>query len=165
MPISFSQINQLPDILANDRHLIFFPVLDGVDGSLLSKMYSAVTLPSYGHGHIIVKILGFSVGHRGNLQFENQLSVTFHDTVEGAVTKSIRNWINLVRDPEDGTSQPRNTYAVDLPIFVYDTVGKAAIEFTGKGVFPLVMEAPTLEETSAPYSFAVQFNIDDMELA
>jgi len=164
MPVTFNDVSSLPDALSTDRHLIFFPSRNGIRGDVLSKSYSSATLPPTGSAHVITKLFGFSIGHAGNQQFENQMSITFHENAEGLVTKSLKNWMKLVRDDETGLSQGKNFYAVDLPVFIYGPTKDKALEYKALNAFPLTIEPSELNEDSGPYTITAQFSCDGLDL-
>jgi hypothetical protein len=164
MPVFFNELNSLPDILSGDRHKIIFPSLPGVNGDLLSKLYESSSLPTVGVGHTVVKLFGHSVAHAGSLEFDNQFSVNFHEIVTGGVSLSIYNWMKLVRDSDSGVSVSKLNYAVDMPVFIYDTTGKAALTYTLLNAYPIAKEPAELGETPGPYAFTVQFSCDGLDL-
>lgn len=164
MPISFTELNSIPDILASYRHTLFFPQLEGVDNQMLTFTKATISLPQMAVGHIQARILGHSIGFRGGLSFENIISVSILEVSNGANTRSLTNWHNMVRNRADGTSKLKAEYAKDGILEIYNTVGSPAMIFKLYNMFPVVIQYPEFSEQSIPAEYQVQFNTDYVEL-
>lgn len=164
MPISFSTLNNLPDVLGEFRHLWVFADVPGVATHLLQCYNSRVAFPDFAVGHIQVKVLGHSVGFAGGLQFENIISATFYENVQGAMVQSLLRWQARCRDPETGLSLPKRDYARNGTLALYDTAGKSVLEFATLNVFPVTIQVPEVSEQSGPAEVQVQFNVDALRL-
>lgn len=164
MPVLFSELSNLPDILATYRHSLFFPQVTGVDNKTLTLVKTRVTLPQEAVGHIQVKLLGHSIGFRGGLSFENIITVSFYELSNGIVIRSLAEWLKLVRNRADGTSLTKAEYAHDGVFEVYNTTGKLAMSFKLVNLFPVIVQYPDFGEEATAAEFQVQFNVDQVLL-
>ncbi len=163
MVVKYNELGNGPDILNVGMHNLYFPDVEGVDGETLRLYHTHITLPQHALGHVLVKILGQSIGFRGSNSFENTVSAGFVDTVEGKTYKSLWNWMNISRNFRNDTSKLKKDYARPGLFKVFDTTGKAVYTFKLHGMFPLTIEMPEFGETDAPAEFQVQFNCDYIE--
>ena len=160
MPFTWNQVNTAPDIASTDRYRLYFPSINGIDANMLSMLVKSVTVPRRAVGHIKFKIRDISFGFRGGNEFENVLSVHFHENVKGDGTKNIHKWLDVVRNV-DGLSELRRTYAGNGKLEIYDTRGKPFLVIPLIKMFPLSVDFPEFDdESSTGYSFTVEFNIE-----
>lgn len=107
MPISFSQINAIPDVLPNNRHELMFPSIQGSDGYALTLRHGHVTLPQAQIAQIPVKFFAHSVAFAGSLSAENSMTVTFLEDSNGTVLQALIAWMQIARNRETGASTLR----------------------------------------------------------
>lgn len=163
MPFTWNQVNTMPDITSANRYKVFFPRIPGVDTQALSILVKSVTIPRKAIGHITVKIMDFSLGFRGGIEFENMLSIRFHENVRGEATRSIQRWMRLARNI-NGKSELKRTYARDGKLEIYDAIGRPTFYIPLYSMFPLSIEFPELDDSSSQaYEFTVEFNVDMAE--
>lgn len=159
-PITFTQINSIPDILSVDRFTLMFPSVQGVDGEALTLRHAEVTIPKRGIAQIGVKYLGHSTHFRGSSENDNILSVSFFEDSEGTTTDALFAWLKLVRNSEDGTSLLKEQYAQQATLYIYNTIGEPALTFELINIWPMSVTFPELSEQSGPAKLQVEFSVD-----
>lgn len=163
-PLTFTEINSVPDILASNRHSLFLPSIPGVDVKALRISKVSLTLPQRSTGHSIVKLLGHSIGFRGNLSFDHLIQTTFYERSDGVILRSLLTWKNYVRNQFDGTSRFKAEYAQDGYFEVYSTTGSVVHNIRLINMFPVIVQYPEYGEESVPAAVMVQFNTDQVQL-
>lgn len=167
MPISFSEVNSMPDILSNGRFTVFFPSLPngGGDGKPLSLSNTEITLPAYETAQIIVKIMGWSIAFAGRRIQNNTLSMSFLETVEGNVHPALVNWQIAAAGTLNAGGMRKNDYSIEAMISVYDTTGRVSLNFIANNVWPMRVTPTTLsDDGSQPARVEVDFSVDSVDL-
>lgn len=160
MPFTWNQVNTAPDIASTDRYRVYFPNVNGIDANILAMLVKSVTVPRRAIGHIKVKLRDIPFGFRGGNEFENVLTVHFHDNVRGDGTKNINKWMDVVRNV-DGLSELRRTYAANGKLEIYNTVGKPFLTIPLLKMFPVSVDFPEFDDANSnAYEFTVDFNVD-----
>ena len=164
MPITFSQINALPDALATDRHELVFPSIQDVDGYELTLRHTTVTLPAIGIAQIRVKYLGYPIAFRGGDTFDNVLNVSFQETVDGAVAKALLAWSQVARNRNTGEGGLKSEYSANGQFTIYDTTGSPSLKFVAYNMWPFMVTYPNWSEESGTAHIDVQFSVDAVDL-
>lgn len=164
MPISFEQINAIPDPLPNNRHELRFPSINGADGYDLTLRHGHVTLPAATYGQIRVSMFGHKVAFAGNVAHDNTLSVTFTEDSQGTVLQALIAWQQLARNVETGTGGLKQEYAANGELYMYDTMGNKVLTFILFNMWPMVVNYPDMGEETGPAQVEVQFSVDAVDL-
>lgn len=159
-PITFTQINSIPDILSTDRFTLMFPTIQGVDGRALTLRHAEVSIPKRAVAQIGVKYLGHSAYFRGNSENDSIMNVQFFEDAEGTTTDAIFAWMKLVRNSEDGSGLLKEQYAQQAAMEVYNTVGEPALTFDLYNIWPMSVTFPEFGEQSGPAKITVEFSVD-----
>ena len=164
MPVTFSQINALPDVLSTDRHELVFPTITDIDGYELTLRHTTVTLPATQIGQVRFKYLGFPIARRGGDAFDNILNVSFNETVDGVVTRCLTAWQQVARNRETGAGGLVSEYAANGQFTIYDTVGEPVLKFVAYNMWPMIITHPNWSEESGAAHIDVQFSVDALDL-
>ena len=160
MVFKFQQVNNMPDIASADRYQVYYPPLPGVDNKMLSLLTSHVTPPQKAISHIKVRLFGHPIGFRGGSEFENTLAITFYENVRGDATRSLQNWMDLVRD-KDGYSQRKHKYSGEGKLEIFNTIGEPFITIPLYNMFPVIRELPELNDSNTTaFEISTTFNVD-----
>lgn len=164
MTITFNQLNSLTDILPNNRHILYFPSVLGLQGRDLTLNNTQVTIPTYGTAHIRVKLLGHSIGFSGGIDFDNSLICSFYERSKGEVLRNLTTWLNASRNMETGARLPKSQMAANGTLDVINTIGEAAFSVELINVFPIQITWPELAHSSnGPTEFQTTFNVDGVK--
>ena len=164
MPMTWNQVNQMPDIAANNRFKVFFPTLDGIDTKPLTDLVHGVSLPQNGVGHIQVRLFGSSIAFAGSRVFDNTMQVSFYENVKGQGLSAIEAWKSKIRT-RNGARNRKFAYAKNGTLEIYDTTGETIYSIPLNNMWPMTIEYPQLDEAgSAPMEFNVTFSVDFAEL-
>ncbi len=162
--ITFSDVNNLPDILDTSRYQLVIPNIPGVDGKDLIIKQAEVSLPEKAIATIKVKYLGYTTHFRGASSSENTISVSFYEDIKGNSTKSITNWMRLCYNGKDGTSNPKIIYARNCEFHFLDSIGEIAFSFKVLNMWPFSIKLPSTSESSTAAKIDVQFVCDEISL-
>lgn len=164
MPMTWNQVNNMPDIASNNRFKVFFPTIDNLDTKVLTDLVHGITVPQNSLGHIQVRLFGGSVAFAGGRTFDNTLQATFYENVRGQGLSVIEAWKSKIRD-RDGNRGRKFVYAKNGTLEIYDTIGKTIHSVSLLNMWPMTIEYPQLDEAgSAPLEFTVTFSVDFAEL-
>jgi len=164
MPISFEQINSIPDTLPNNRHEVMFPSIQNSDGYALTLRHGHVTLPAATLGQVKVKFLGHSIAFAGTLATENSVTVSFLEDSEGTVLQALTAWMQIARNRETYEGGLKSEYAANGEVYMYDTRGEKVHTFVLYNMWPMVITYPDMVEESGPAEVEVQFSVDAVDL-
>ena len=165
MPIKFSEIQALPDLLAADRFSAYFPILPGGgNGKELTLRNCEITLPPYEVAQILVKIMGWSINFAGRRIQQNSMTMGFYEDRLGTAHNILLSWQQEAADFIQAGGQLKRGYAVEVDIQVYDTMGKTALLFRANNVWPMRVTTPTLQdETSTLARIEVDLSVDSVD--
>jgi hypothetical protein len=165
MPITYSEVLSVGDILDSSRHTLMFPNTPaGGDGRSLTLRHGAITLPRFEVAQIISKPFGWSVAHAGRRMQENIMSVEFFETTGGPSTKTLVAWQNLCHGLDGTNMGLKRNYAVNCEMSLYDTTGKTALKFKCINVWPKTIDISDYPEESTPAHVRCEFSIDALDL-
>lgn len=164
MPISFNQINSLPDILGSDRFMAMFPNLPGGgEGRGLTLRNVEVTLPPFENTQIIAKILGWSIAFAGRRTQQNSLTMAFYEDYTGYTHNTLLSWQNVVSGFVSPIGMFKKDYATDVEIRVFDTTGQVSLQFRANNVWPMRVTPAPLTDSNEPYRVDVDFSVDSVD--
>lgn len=164
MPVEFSEVDAVPDILATDRFSLYFPTIADADGYDLLIRNVSVQLPTESIGHIKKRYLGHPIGFAGGVTTDNQITCEFYEDRAATITKAFTSWMKIIRDKHSRNGGLRREYSANGKLKAYDTVGKAAIVYTLYNMFPVSMQHPDYGEGSSPAKVSVVFNVDAVDI-
>lgn len=164
MPISFEQINSIPDILPNNRHELRFPTISDSDGYQLTLRHGHVTLPQASIGQVQVKLLGHRVAFAGGMAHENSMTVTFLEDSAGTVLQALIAWMEIARNRNTGGGGLKSEYAANGTLYMHDTNGDKVHTFTLFNMWPMAVSYPDMGEESGPSEVEVTFSVDAVDL-
>ena len=165
MALDFNVIAGLDDVLTTDRHLLYFPSLPtGVDGKDLTLRHAEVSIPPFKTAKIPVNVFGWPVAFAGRREFETTFSVSFHETVNSPVIRSLYGWQNICSGFKTAAGQPKDEYAVDCKFKIKDTTGKSAIVLKLHNVWPETINFPEFGEETTAWHSDVEFSCDGIDL-
>lgn len=164
MPITFEQINAIPDPLPNNRHELRFPSIANSDGYALTLRHSVVSLPAATLGQIRVRILGHSVAFAGGVAHDNIMSVSFTEDSEGTVLRALISWLEVARNRDTASGGLKSEYAADGQLLLHDTMGNIVHRLTLHNMWPMSVNYPEMGEETGPATVEVQFSVDAVSL-
>ena len=164
MPITFEQINAIPDVLPNNRHELRFPSIAGSNGYALTLRHSAVSIPAATLGQIRVRLFGHSVAFAGGVAHDNIMSVTFTEDSEGTVLRALISWLEVARNRDTASGGLKSEYAADGELLLHDTMGHIAHKITLHNMWPMAINFPEMGEETGPATVEVQFSVDAVSL-
>lgn len=164
MPISFNQINCLPDILGSGRFMAMFPNLPGGgEGRGLTLRNIEITLPPFENTQIIAKILGWSIAFAGRRTQQNSLTMAFYEDYTGYTHDALLRWQNTVSGFVSPIGLFKKDYAIDVEIRVFDTTGQVSLQYRANNFWPMRVTPNALTESSDPYRVEVDFSVDSVD--
>ena len=165
MPLSYSEVITIGDVLDSSRHTLIFPNTPvGGEGRGLTLRHGAITLPRFEVAQIISKPFGWSVAHAGRRMQENIMSVEFFETTGGPSTKTLIAWQNHCHGIKSGNMNLKANYAVNCEMNLYDTTGKTALQFKCINVWPKTVDISDYPEESTPAHVRCEFSVDALDL-
>lgn len=162
-PITFTQIDSVPDILPANRHKLIFPSMGG-NASGLTLRYVSVQLPTEGIAQITIPYLGHPISFRGGTTSEHTVTVEFNEDSAGTTLNTLYAWMGLVRSHKQGQGGYKKEYAKDGELHVFDTTGVPTHKFTLLNMWPFNITLPQNGQDSAAYQVSVQFSVDGVDL-
>lgn len=166
MPISFKQINSIPDIMNSERFMVMIPNLPGGGtGEKLTIRNVDVTLPPMEVAQILVKILGWTLAFAGRRIQQNSLTMSFYEDSAGTVTNALAKWQDACAGFVNAGGLLKKDYTRDFEVKAFDSTGKAALVFHCNNCWPMRITHPQLSsDSNAPYRVDVDMSIDSVDL-
>ena len=168
MVVELSRVRALDEIIGAGRHILQLGEIPGVTGAgphfgsegLMLKNCE-ITMPQITIGQVRAPILGYNRSFRGGLDHQNRFTAVFYEDIKGGTTRTFFNWLNQVRDFEDGTSGTQAEYAVDGYMQLLTSTGDTAYKLDLERVWPTVV-TPTAasDEDTGPARIQVDFSFD-----
>lgn len=163
-PVTFTEIDRMPDVLSTNRHKIVFPDVPGMSGEPLTLRNTSVTLPTTSIAQIPVRYLGTQVSFKGGSTSEHVLGTEFYETSDGAVLNGLNSWMNVVHNKKTTGGGYKVEYARRAELHVFDTTGVATHIFSLLGVWPMSVSYPQFGQDSGPFQVTAQFSVDAVDL-
>jgi len=165
MPLTFSQAVSVGDVMPNDRHTLYFPMLPhGVDGEVLTLRHGQVTLPVWEVPQIIVKQFGWSIAYAGRRNNPNTFTVSFVETTDAPALKNLVQWQAMANGLKSGTGKLKSQYAVKCKIVAADTTGKYGMVGYMYNVWPTSIQPGSFEEETGAWHHEVTFSVDAVDI-
>lgn len=167
MPISFAEVNSMPDILSTGRFTVFFADLpnNGGQGRSLSLSNVEVTLVTYDVAQVIVKMMGWSTAFAGRRVQANTFNMSFVETVRGNVHRQLLKWQDAAAGIRRAGGFMKTDYASEINIQVYDTTGKVSLSFNAINAWPMQVTPTQLQDDgSTPAHVECTFSVDAVDL-
>ena len=160
--IAWSDIDALPDVLANDRfQFLMAPSVNADLNSTLALRCQQVSVPEEMFEPMVVALQGFEFSFRGRHVFDKLISATFIETVDGAVSTGISQWMQSIGGTESGNGGTKKTYSTTATLNVFDQSGNTALAFTIKNLWPSQVPTTQLDGSqTSPYIKQIQFTYD-----
>jgi len=110
---------------------------------------------------MVVALQGFEFSFRGRHVFDKLISATFIETVDGAVSTGISQWMQSIGGTESGNGGTKKTYSTTATLNVFDQSGNTALAFTIKNLWPSQVPTTQLDGSqTSPYIKQIQFTYD-----
>ena len=167
--ISWSQFDALPDVLGNDRfQLLIAPTNNTSLAETLAIRLQQVAVPEESFEPMMVGIQGFEYSFRGRRVYDRAINGTFVETIDGAVSTGIANWMQDVGGGESGNSITggKPSYSTQGTLYVYDQSGNTALTYDIDNCWP--SQAPTVQldgTQTTHYAKQIQFTYDRFTLS
>jgi hypothetical protein len=121
----------IQDPLYGDNFELYFPTLpSGITGTKDSKglrvQCKSASIPGISNEAQDLTIHGFKINAAGRTVFPGTLSVMFIETRTLNIQRTLKNWVNAVRDFRTQKSVGRANYATKGQFIVYDETGAPA---------------------------------------
>ena len=165
--VTWNQLNDLPDVLANDRfQLLVSPTANSDGGRVLALRLQQVSVPEEMIEPMLVQLQGFELSYPGRHTFDKIISCNFVETVDGAVSASIGQWMQRVRGTASGNSAGYKTsVSTTGTLNVFDTTGNPSLVYTIDNCWPSQAPQTQLDGSqTAPYLKQIQFTYDRYSL-
>lgn len=165
MPFKFTDVVAAGDVLPNNRHTLYFPVLpNGINGKELTLRHGTVSLPPWEVGQIIVKMYGWSLAFAGRRNNTNTFTADFVETTDAPVVKALLGWQGMCAGFKQPIGSPKAKYAVNCKFTAADTTGKSAIIGTMYNVWPVTVQISDFEENTDALHINATFSVDCVDI-
>lgn len=127
---SMLDVLNIADPLYSDNFELFFPVLpNGITGTKdkegLRIQCKQTSIPGISNEAQDITIHGFKIQTAGRTVFSNTLPVTYLESRTLSIQRTLKNWVNAVRDFRTQTSVGKKNYCTTGELIIYDETGKA----------------------------------------
>ena len=132
--------------------------LSGFTSSDLNTRAVSFTPPTRTQDVAEIALRGHKVFQHAIMNYDQNVSLTIHETVDRKVGTFFENWLNLQWTPISGTQIPKSANQAVLLLTLLDSEDKARKYYTMFGVWPINMQHGA--DYSADSSETVKYNID-----
>jgi hypothetical protein len=125
---NLSEILAVPDPLYSDNFELYFPVLPAGVGAGpaitgLRVQCKSATIPGITNEAQDITMHGFKISTAGRTVFQNTMSVVYMESNSLIIQRTLRNWVNVVRDFRDQISLGKAGYTKNGELIVYNEMG------------------------------------------
>jgi len=144
---------------------LFMPEsIKGVFGHLVSQYCQDASFGPYGLNEVVKMQHGAFVRFYAGLQNIRSVSLTFLMPTDNTVMDYFHGWYNLMID-ESGYHHPKNNYAKQIIISLYDRSGIESVKFIMRGVFPIAKPMLNLSYGANEVQYVdVPLSVDNIDM-
>jgi hypothetical protein len=155
---NLSEVLAIPDPLYSDNFELYFPVLPTDNGRSvgvgpavtgLRVQCKTATIPGIMNEAQDITIHGFKIGTAGRTVFSNTMSVTYMESNTLIIQRTLRNWVNMVRDFRDQISIGKQQYAKAGELIVYNELGRKITSYALVNCFCTEVQDISMDGNSA----------------
>lgn len=151
---TLAEVLAIPDPLYSDNFELFFPTLPpkvGLGPAItgLRVQCKQATIPGIMNEAQDVTIHGYKISTAGRTVFSNTLSVTYMESNTLVIQRTLRNWVNVVRDFRDQVSIGKSQYAKPAELIVYNELGKVITTYALVNCFCSEVQDISMDGNSA----------------
>lgn len=152
---NLSEVLAVPDPLYSDNFELYFPVLPTGVGTVgaattgLRVQCKQATIPGISNEAQDITIHGFKISTAGRTVFSNTLSVTYMESNTLIIQRTLKNWVNVVRDFRDQVSLGKAEYAKNGELIVYNELGKRITSYNLVNCFCVEVQDVNMDGTGA----------------
>lgn len=134
--VEMGQVMSMPDVLLVDMFDMTIPAVPGGgDSEALMIRNQTAVLPGRRNDPIPVELHRYKVNFAGKMQFTNTFTSTYVDSIDLKVTNALRNWQNLITNPDTGIPYMKSEYATTGIISIYGGNNKVVEQRTFFGLW------------------------------
>lgn len=131
---NLSELLAVPDPLYSDNFELYFAKLpkgvgQGPATTGLRVQCKTATIPGIQNEAQDITLHGFKISTGGRTSFSNTLSVTYMESNTLIIQRTLRNWVNVVRDFRDQISLGKAGYAINGELIIYNEMGKKITQY------------------------------------
>lgn len=136
--ITRNEINALPDFLTNGNFVMMFGTIPGTATTKrLTLQCKSTSVPGVSVERLSQELAGFERGQAGGKSWSHSLTVTFAETRDLYISKTLRSWMEMCRGTNGGISiGDSGMYTVNVDIYVFDNNGEMVKTCTLFKLFP-----------------------------
>jgi hypothetical protein len=151
---NLSEVLAIPDPLYSDNFELYFPVLPtgvGVGPAItgLRVQCKSATIPGIMNEAQDITMHGFKISTAGRTVFSNTLSVVYMEANTLIIQRTLRNWVNVVRDFRDQVSIGKQAYSKNGELIVYNELGKKITSYNLINCFCSEVQDVNMDGTGA----------------
>lgn len=142
MPLQFDQLDQLPDVLLDDRFELFIAPKGDAAGftEALTLRCQSASMPGTDIEPVMVGLQGHTFHFRGRKMYGGgggQLMVSYVETREGIATRTLKQWQEFIVGSNSGAGAMKKEYATTATLRVYNEGDEIALEAYLENLWPL----------------------------
>lgn len=142
--------------------LVFPTIPGGGNGDVLRLHVLSTSIPGFSTETFETNHHGFLIKHAGKKEYPRTLSATFEEKDDMTILTDIRNWHDLMIEPETGVQVSADIYKVDGFLQLLNAQKAIVKEIRMRGMFPETISDITLDGgTTGATEITVDFSYDD----
>lgn len=166
---TLSSVINTADLLHTNDFEMSFPNMPVEGGDKLRLLCQSAEFPALTINPLETKLYGHNLIFAGDVTLGNELSITFVETRELVVFKSLREWVTMCTDPktQHGKAykiQGGNGYAREGIIKMFDKIGETIAVARFINIWPTTVPQISFAAEASVVTAAVPFKFDDIEI-
>lgn len=167
--VALNDIDSLADALSSFRYELLVTTPAGGNTAQVSRDMTikcqSVAFPGSDIEDMMIGLNGFQFHYRGRKFFSGILAVTFVEFSDGAIWQQLKNWQELIVNTQTGNGVPKQQYARDITINVYDEQGdQPALMAVARNAWPSQVPDVMLDgQSTMHFSIQASFQYDWIE--
>jgi hypothetical protein len=160
--VSLQNMQNVTDPQTTFDWALWLPSIPGGAFSTRDFTFRAQTtsFPGVGSEEFKIEAHGLSFQYPGRRVWEMTLEVTIFETRDAIGRRLIEQWIDFQRDVKTNSGNLSSAYAVEAQLSLYDAPGKITQTLALERFFPLKLNSPSLDNSSAALQYSVTFSYD-----
>jgi hypothetical protein len=164
--LDLTQLRSLPDYAEVYKWKVQFLQLPsvGIAGFPISQQLDlrceSSTIPTLTNEKITVENRGHQVRRAGRSTYSESITLTFQETVDGAIHKFAKGWRELIWSTRGGVSRPQEQIEGIIRLELLDKEDRAYWQYILYGVWLESYEPPTLDTSNDIMRIPMTFSLD-----